>query len=98
MERNDEIASLVDTTTKTQYAHIANIKAEIHTTQKHGDELINFNRGHHWYEKQQLPDQNWQDDIPPPIKDHETGKTRQHLDAIEYVKLKLKYESTMKKH
>ena len=60
MERNDEVASLVDITNKKQYAHIANIEAEIHTTQKHDHEIINYNEGQHWYEKLQSPDRDWQ--------------------------------------
>lgn len=106
IERNDEIASLVDTVTQTPYVHITKVKAEryetkIHDddekskTKMHDDEVIKINQNQQWHKKRKLPDQTWQNEIPTPIKDYETGKTREELDTIEYVKRQLKQEKSM---
>ena len=60
MEKNNEIASLVDTVIQTQYAHITNVIAEQYATKKHDDEIVNINQNQQWYEKGPLPDQTWQ--------------------------------------
>ena len=107
MEQNDELAVLVDTTNQIQYAHISNVTAEeytqkkqyedgqIYTSTKHDDDVLSINQNQQWYENGPLPQHTWQNDIPSPIKDYEIGKTREQLDAINYVKRQLKNETTM---
>ena len=95
MEQDDELASLVDTQDQTQYAHITNVTAEQYTSKKHDDDVLSINQHQHWYENEPPPDQTWQNDIPPPIKDYETGKTREELDAINYVRRQLNDDASM---
>ena len=106
IERNEEIASLVDTKTQMPYVHIAKVNAETYETtthendeenktKMHDDEIIKVNQNQQWHKKRNLPDQSWQHEIPSPIKDYETGKTREELDTIEYVKRQLKQEKSM---
>ena len=106
IEKNDEIASLVDTKTRMPFLSISKVDAEKYETitnndyaesktKMHDDEIIKINQNQLWHEKRKLPDQTWHSDIPPPIKDYETGKTREELDTIEYVKRQLKQEKSM---
>ena len=61
----------------------------------HDDEVIKINQNQQWHKKRKLPDQTGQNEIPTPIKDYETGKTREELDTFEYVKRQLKQEKSM---
>ena len=84
IEKYEEIASLVDTKTKTHFTDIYNVQAEQYNDKKHDDDIININQTHPW-----------QTEIPLPIKDYELGRTREEIDTLNYVEKKLQNDPAM---
>ena len=93
-EKKDELASLIDTNKNDIFTEIYNVTANPLLSQKHDDEILTINRSRNNAEKKHTPQKTY-DDIPQPIQDYKLGKTREELDKIDYMRRKLKQESTM---
>ena len=96
MDEDQEIASLIDNDETSFYMTINNIDAKIlKEHEQHDEQILKVNGRLQDFQNEIQQENNWMDDIPTPVKDYETGKTREQLDAIEFIKRKLKKEHTM---
>ena len=96
MDKDQEIASLINNEETPLFTDITRIDAKIlKQNEQHDEEILKVNGRINNFQKETTQENRWMDDIPTPAKDYETARTRQQLDAIDFVKRRLGKEHTM---